>query len=354
MKPVILIPAYQPDQQLIDLLDVLTRDPQQKIIVVNDGSTGPAKKIVEKLAAYMPQVDLLHHAVNLGKGQALKTGFNHFLLQYGRECAGVVTGDADGQHAPEDILRIAASLEENPQALCLGSRTIRSDAPLRSQFGNRVTILVFKLVTGVGLVDTQTGLRGIPSDFLRNLLRSRETGYDFELDMLIRATKRKMQIVETPIQTIYMDNNKSSHFNYIRDSFKIYFVFLRFSMISIATAIIDYLIFALVFSLSAQTLPSMVMGRIAGGTFQFTAGKLWVFKSQDKPLGELLKYVTLVISLMMLSYGLLTLLVTYLGLNPYLAKPISDGAIFLLSFAAQNILVYATRSNSDADEKGVP
>ncbi len=251
MKPVILIPAYQPAQELIALIRALTEDADQKIIVVNDGSTQPtAKQVFDTISAQFPRVDLVHHAVNLGKGQALKTGFNHFLLHYGETSPGVVTADADGQHAKDDILLVAQSLAAQPHKLILGSRSLKEKVPWRSLVGNKITIQVFRMITGVKLIDTQTGLRGIPQGFLGELMRSIETGYDFELDMLIRAVQQGYPIREIPIKTIYMDNNKSSHFDAIRDSFKIYFVFLRFSLLSMVTAAIDYIVFALTLWLS--------------------------------------------------------------------------------------------------------
>lgn len=344
MKPIIIIPAYQPTHQLIKLIEDLTIDSDQKIIVIDDGSTSEHQKTFDMISTHFNTVEILRHAVNLGKGQALKTGFNHFLVHYANDFPGVVTADADGQHVRDDILRVSQALQTHPQALCLGSRILTGHVPFRRLFGNKLTIQVFKLVTGITLKDTQTGLRGIPTNFISELLHSTETGYDFELDMLIRIAKKGYTFYEIPIQTIYMENNQGSHFNYLRDSFKIYFVFLRFSILSLATAAIDYLIFVLVFSYFHNLLLGIVLARLVAGTFQFTVGKFWVFKSSNKLIGEAIKYVLLVIGLMSLSYGLITPMVIYLKFNPYLSKVIAEGSIFLLSFAAQNLFVYTGSS----------
>lgn len=343
MKPVIIIPAYQPGQELKTLVDELVKDTTQKIIIVNDGSTGEALSVFNSISAQSQQVEILHHAVNLGKGQALKTAFNHFLIHYGKDSTGVVTADADGQHVTEDILRVLKALQEHPRAICLGSRDLGENVPLRRLFGNKLTAMIFRIITGVALKDTQTGLRGIPNDFLHTLLYSTEAGYDFELDMLIRAAKSHRKFYEIPIRTIYMPENKGSHFNYFRDSFKIYFVFLRFSILSLATAVIDYLVFALSLLYSQNILYSIVIARLVAGIFQFTLGKYWVFKSASKATSEIIKYIVLVAVLMTLSYGLISPMVEYLNLSPYLAKIIAEGFIFLLSFAAQNLFVYSSR-----------
>ena len=341
-KPIIIIPAYQPDQELSTLVKELTCDPEQKIIVVDDGSTGASRDIIDSIEKNNNQVEVLRHAINLGKGQALKTGFNHFLVKYAKDFIGVITVDADGQHNVKDVIKVSKGLQDHPDALILGSRKLEHNVPLKRLLGNKLTILVFTMVTGVTLIDAQTGLRGIPTNFLFDLLHSSESGYDFELDMLIRAAKGKYNFYEIPIQTIYMAQNKGSHFNYFRDSVKIYFVFLRFSLLSLATATIDYLVFSLsLFYFTNNILLSIVIARLIAGTFQFVLGKLWVFKSQNKIMGEVFKYVLLVTVLMMLSYGLITPMVIYLKFSPYLAKLIAEGSIFFLSFTAQNLFVYS-------------
>jgi putative flippase GtrA len=138
-----------------------------------------------------------------------------------------------------------------------------------------------------------------------------------------------------------MTDNQGSHFNYLRDSFKIYFVFLRFSMLSLATAAIDYLVFVLAFMHFHNLFLGIVLARLVAGTFQFTVGKYWVFKSSNRLISEAVKYAVLVTGLMLLSYGLITPMVIYLKFNPYISKAIAEASIFLLSFAAQNLFVYS-------------
>src|SRR5206468_2047006 len=108
-------------------------------------------------AARLPKVRLVSHAVNLGKGAALKTGIQHALSAF-PQLRGVVTADADGQHHPEDIERVAARLVEQPEALVLGARSFDGSVPLRSRFGNLLTRRLMQLVVGARLQDTQTGL----------------------------------------------------------------------------------------------------------------------------------------------------------------------------------------------------
>ena len=197
----------------------------QAIVVVDDGS-GPA------FAPTFEQckVTVLRHEKNLGKGAALRTGIKYALAHH-PDC-GVVTADADGQHHAEDIIKVAGRLEREPDAMILGARGFDGDVPGRSRVGNRVSRLVFRMLMGQNLGDTQTGLRGIPRRLLRDLAMMNSTGYEFEVDMLTAAKHLSVPIVEQPIRTIYAPGNPTSHFNPLKDSMRIGFVLARFTMLS--------------------------------------------------------------------------------------------------------------------------
>src|SRR4051794_30123890 len=207
----VVIPAYRPSAGIIDLIRKLTEKRLPAVIIVDDGSGPDFRDIFEQAAAF-PTVQVLRHAVNLGKGAALKTAFNHVLCTI-PDLTGVVTADADGQHHPDDIERVAAALLARPEALVLGARAFEGDVPLRSKIGNIATRKLMHALLGQRLTDTQTGLRGIPASLLPRLLRLEATGYEFELEMLIAAHQLAVPVVEQTIQTIYEPGNPSSHFN---------------------------------------------------------------------------------------------------------------------------------------------
>ena len=222
----LVIPAYEPPSGLITQLHLLAESNQfAAIVVVDDGSSAAYAETFAE-AARIPDVTVIQHARNRGKGAALKTGFD-YAIQGVPGLTGVVTADADGQHFTADILRVADRLRDNPHTFVLGARAFEGDVPLRSRFGNQLTRLVVGLVAGQKLTDTQTGLRGIPAALLPRLLRLPSSGYDFELEMLLTAKQISCHIEETPIQTIYEPGNRSSHFKPRLDSLKIYFVLLR-------------------------------------------------------------------------------------------------------------------------------
>jgi len=345
-RAVIVIPAYEPTTKLVELVADLSAD-GRPIVVVDDGSSPQCREVFEKVAA-LPNVILLVHAVNLGKGQALKTAFNQVLLQTPADAVGVVTADADGQHLAADIRRVAERLEQGgPRALILGSRAFQGTVPLRSRIGNVMTRRIFTLLIGRALTDTQTGLRGIPRSFLGELMQLKAGRYEFELEMLIRAT-RQMPIEELTIATVYGDF-ATSHFSPLRDSLRIYFVFLRFISLSIVTAAIDYATFAIVFNARPNILLSICIARLIAGTFNFTANRTVVFRSRGPVVSEAVKYATLVIILMSISYSLVTVLVTVLRLNVYVSKVIAEGGLFLASFALQNLVVFGNRQQQEQD-----
>ena len=339
VRPPVVIPAYQPEPRLVAMVDELLGDPDMHIIVVDDGSSVAHAPVFDALAG-RPRVHLIRHAVNLGKGQALKTAFNYFLVNFPASSPGVVTADADGQHLVEDIRRVGQSLADKPADLTLGSRQLGGSIPWKSAVGNALTRKVFRGLVGRSLVDTQTGLRGIPRHLLAELLNVAATRYEFELEMLIMAVHRHMDIHELPISVVYEPHNRTTHFNPIVDSLKIYFVFLRFVALSLATAALDFLVFSLAFAAGGSILVSTMTARLFAGTFNFHFARTAVFRSHARTMPEALKYIALVIWLMGLSYLLLMAIVRFTGLPVYAAKVVAETTLFVASFTVQRVLVF--------------
>jgi putative flippase GtrA len=343
-RAAIVIPAYEPTPALLALVTTLT-DPgagvPRPIIVVDDGSSSACRETFLALAG-LPGVVVLAHAVNLGKGQALKTAFNHFLLRGERDAPGVVTADADGQHLADDIRRVAERLEAMPSSLVLGSRSFEGAVPLRSRVGNGFTRAVFRLLLGRPIADTQTGLRGIPRGLLAELLQIEAGRYEFELEMLVRASTRRLPIEQVPIATVYGGDGQS-HFNPLRDSLRIYFVFIRFLGLSMATSGLDFSVFALVYVAAHNILAATAIARAVAGTFNFISNRTLVFRSTGGLAREALKYALLVMMLMGVSYGLVTSLMIFAGLGVYASKLLAEGVLFAASFALQNLWVFPDR-----------
>ena len=220
----VLIPAWQPNAALLPLITDLSRRGFGKLLLINDGSTADCDAVFAA-AASLPGVEVLRHPVNLGKGRALKTGFEH-LLRADNGILGVITADADGQHTPEDIAKVAQALLANGLRTVLGSRGFEQNVPWRSRLGNALTRRVFNLLLGVDLADTQTGLRGLPRVLLPELLALRGERYEYEMTVLAYLCRSRRTPLEVPIATVYLDRNRGSHFRPVWDSVRIYFVLL--------------------------------------------------------------------------------------------------------------------------------
>jgi len=339
-----LIPAYNPSDALVSIVGELSRVHFGAIIVVNDGSDPSCDPIFSRLAA-LERVTVLRHAVNMGKGAALKTGLNHIYCNYA--ClSGVVTIDADGQHLPEDAAQVADALSYNREALVIGVRKFDGDVPLRSRIGNNITRYFFKLLMGKKLTDTQSGLRGIPRSFIKALLKIDSNGYEFELDMLLACKYTGRKIVEQPINTVYVEGNKSSHFNPLIDSMKIYSVLLRFTFASLFSAAIDYAIFFIVFGLSSSILASQASARAVSMVFNYSMVKRAVFYSEQKRTRTFPRYLCLVVVSGSVSYFLIKMLAVYSPLSVAVSKFSVESVIFLANFVIQRDFIFAKKNDN--------
>ncbi len=337
-KTLIVIPAYEPNQVLLQLVQALRRAaPEFETLVIDDGSSQTHQDVFEVLEK-TDGVNILRHAVNMGKGAALKTAMNYALVRGDVET--VVTADADGQHGTADILEVARLSCNTPDSIVLGVRSFGSEVPLRSRFGNILTRNVLRVFSGLKLLDTQTGLRAIPRRAMREFLKIQSNRYEFELECLLLAQQKGIDIREAPIQTIYIDGNSSSHFNPIIDSLKIYFVFLRFSLSSLSCAAIDFALFALLYAITANLLVSVVCSRLISATVNFLLARKVVFKSEGVISRQATQYVLLAAGILAVNYLAMRVLSEDLGLNVLVAKVLIETALFFASFAIQNIFIF--------------
>lgn len=213
---VLVLPAFEPGPGLPALVRALA-DAFAAVVVVDDGSSPPSAAVFAEAAA-LPGVRLLRHAANRGKGAALKTAFAEVRRAF-PDAAGVVTADADGQHLPEDVRRVAAASAAHPEALTLGVRSFGGrGVPFRSRLGNLWTCGEFFLLTGVWVRDTQTGLRGIPRALLPRVAALAGDRYDYEARMLVAAAKLPQPPVQVPVATVYDGGNGTSHYRPLADT----------------------------------------------------------------------------------------------------------------------------------------
>ncbi len=276
----ILIPVYNPDEKLLALLSKL-KERFSRIVLVDDGSV-IGREIFPEAAKYVEKI--LVHEKNRGKGAALKTG-----LAYIGDSGDVITADADGQHTPEDIAKIAEGLASRRNGLVLGVRAFSGKVPFRSRFGNWWTRGFFFLMTGLVIRDTQTGLRGVPAALVPRVSRIPGDRYEYEMAMLADAKHHDERPLQIPIETVYLDGNATSHFNPLLDTIRIYRSLLQFCLSSVLSFVLDNALFAgvLWFMSGRDTarrediLVALAIARLVSSNFNYFYNRFVVFERQE-------------------------------------------------------------------------
>jgi len=339
----ILIPAYQPDFRLQDLVCQLKKRCDYPIVIVNDGSEAqyePVFDAVRKLGC-----TVLRHTYNQGKGMALKTGFSYIRLL--REAEGVVCADSDGQHLPEDILRVAAAVKNTPGCIVMGTRRFVGRVPFRSRFGNNITRMMFAFSTGKMVHDTQTGLRGYSADMLDWLCSIPGERYEYEMIMLLEAPGSGFGFKEVGIDTLYLEENQSSHFHAIKDSFRVYIPILKFCTSSLLSFVLDFALLMILSALSGNLLMSVTGARAVSSVFNYSLNKVFVFRKGHSRLSTSLpKYFGLVVIILFFNYLLMALFHQYLGIALAGAKLMTETLLFFFSYLMQRVFVFKEKGHT--------
>lgn len=354
---VILIPSLEPDERLPAYIRRLKEAGFGRIVVVDDGSSEPYQPVFREIEQ-VEDTTVLHHEVNRGKGVALKTGYRYILEHMGSQVAGVITADADGQHTVEDCMLLAGKLQEGKKALYLGSRDFRQEnIPPKSRFGNRLTSVVFKLLYGQYLPDTQTGLRAFRREELPFMIDVEGERFEYEMKVLIACSRAGIPIIPVTIETIYENDNEGTHFHPIKDSLRIYKVifgsFFKFMASSLTSVVVDQGLFNLlnlvVFSNGTEKkadliLASTVIARVFSSVFNFWMNRKMVFKHKGSAGKTFLRYVILSVIVMLLSAGG-TWLLGQTGMSSTLAKLITDTLLYFVSYRFQAGWVFREETN---------
>ena len=357
----VVLPSLDPDEKLIRVVDGLLREGFTDIILVNDGSKAENLHYFTDLAAAHPQIHLLHHEVNKGKGAALKNAFRYFL-ENRPEGYGVVTVDGDDQHHPEDTVRCCEQMVKSGN-IVLGCRDFnQDDVPARSSFGNKTTSLIFKIFVGMTISDTQTGLRAIPRKQLETLTAIAGDRFEYETNMLLAMKDNGFAFDEVKIRTVYIEENKSSHFRVIHDSWRIYKLILRhfflYTLSSLLSAAVDVGLYALLTALLKNVFQGIVLtavsgisARVVSSLMNFFMNKKLVFKTNISTGKAMVRYFALAVPQMgaqvLLTQGVYSLLniadtATFLRTLIY---TVVMTVLYFLSYMIQQRWVFAPDKN---------
>ena len=325
----VIIPSLNPDEKLNKTVESLLNVGFTDIVCVNDGSNA---ECLPNFPSPSENITLLVHEVNKGKGAALKTAFK-YIQENRPDSVGAITVDGDGQHAAEDVLNCAKALVERKDNIILGCRDFtKENVPPRSRFGNRLTSGVFKVFCGMKVSDTQTGLRAFPSVYYTDMLEISGDRFEYETNMLLEMKARKIPYSEVEIETVYIEENKTSHFRPVKDSFRIYSLILKFSLgsfvkfllSSVASFVIDTALIYLFLWLSASlfkvdfnlqskdkvlfTALAMILARLISSAFNFAVNRKFVFEAKSPIKKDIVKYYSVAIPILALSLVLTSLL----------------------------------------------
>jgi putative flippase GtrA len=346
---IILIPAYEPDHQLINVvLTIQQADPWLTIVVVDDGS-GPAYQdtfdAVQGLGCHV-----LSYAVNGGKGHALKSGFAFIAERFpGHD---VVCADSDGQHGVADILAVADRVRGVTASMVLGCRNFSGDVPARSRLGNTVTRWLFRLATGQRITDTQTGLRGYKADMIPWLLTVRGQRYEYELNLLLEAKQAGYGIHSVEIATVYLNDNAGSHFRPVADSIRIYAPLLKFLGSSLSAFLVDLVMFLVLVAVTDSLLIAVLGARLVSASVNFMVNRRLVFEhGKDTSLrAAATGYVALALVLLAANYTAIWAL-TSISVPDLPAKILTEAALLGISYAVQHRFLFARKARTAASEQ---
>ena len=353
----VVLPSLDPDEKLIRVVDGLLEYGFTDIILVNDGSKAENLHYFTDLAAAHPEIHLLHHEVNKGKGAALKNAFRYFL-ENRPEGVGVVTVDGDDQHHPEDTKRCCEQMMKSWNVV-LGCRDFnQADVPARSSFGNKTTSLIFKLFVNMTISDTQTGLRAIPREQLKILSNIAGDRFEYETNMLLAMKDNGFAFDEVKIRTVYIEENKSSHFRVIHDSWRIYKLilnhFFRYTLSSLASSVVDTVAYALltkllsgIFHAFALTTVAGVGARVISSLINFFMNQKLVFQTNVSTSKAMLRYYALALPQMAAqvlltqgAYSLLGISDSATGIRTLIYVVVMT-VLYLLSYVIQQRWVFA-------------
>lgn len=351
MNVPVIIPTFNPKEKIFDVIGGLSQKGFDKIIIIDDGSKPECTDIFNRIEG-IPECILVRHDKNRGKGRGLKTGFEYVIKNF-PDCDGVVTTDDDGQHTPEDIARCAEVMVRDKKAV-LGARDFKQDnVPPKSRFGNNMTRIVFRVVCGIKISDTQTGLRAIPLNYLDALCRISGERFEYETNMLLEMKKQSLEFEEVTISTIYSDNNAGTHFNPLTDSIKIYAIILKYAASSLICSLIDVGLFTLI---NLLTIPlfgenealrifvATAVARIVSSLTNYFVNQRGVFQSKQSVKKSIVRYYILAAAQLMVSFLLVNGLTILFGAQSSgwqtLIKAVIDTILFFFSFAIQRDWVY--------------
>jgi glycosyltransferase involved in cell wall biosynthesis len=191
-----LVPAFNEEKNIEEVILRLRKHKNVNVIVVDDGSTDATPQIVKKMGTV-----LVRHETNKGKGEAINSGFNFILKNYPKTKY-VVVIDADMQYLPEEAMKLLKPLEDGKADFVTGYRDW-SEVPFRHRLGNFVWRKFFNILFGTDFKDTNCGYIALTRNAMKKVKRALHGGYIIENSVFIEAIKNNFRIKQVPVTVVY-------------------------------------------------------------------------------------------------------------------------------------------------------
>lgn len=351
-----VVPVFNPEPGL-KALCVSLLAAYGTVVVVDDGSCEHA----EDFQTLPEGISLIRHEANRGKGRAIKTAIE-WIRAYRPDVQTVVFADGDGQHRPEDVAKVVAKARETGRVV-LGVRDFtESNIPFRSRFGNVLTSALVRHLYHIPIHDTQTGLRAVPRRLFGLMLNTPGERYEYEMRLFGMLDSEHESLEQVPIETIYLCNNRASHFHPIRDSIRVYRGLFggrlfRFVLSSLTGFVLDNVAFSLLLlsflgsglGRGAAFPLALVSARTLSSLVNYQCNRLLVFGSTLRHRVSLGRYAILVLVLLVLSWAgtwVLTWTFDANGLLITALKILVEIVLFILSYRVQQSWVFQSNDET--------
>ena len=220
-KTIILIPSHNCSWRFVNVIKNLRKNNiKNDILIIDDKSSNDSREIIDNIRRKFKNIIVLKNSINLGQGGSIKRGIKFINKKYHLIC----TMDDDGQHHHNDVKKIIKTsnkIKFNNQII-FGIRDLSfRKTPFKSFLGNKISSIIYKLITNDSLKDTQTGLRLYSTKLAKKFLKIKANGFDFHNIMNYFLIKNKVKIYKIQIKTIYFEKNKKTRFKGIKDTFRI-------------------------------------------------------------------------------------------------------------------------------------
>lgn len=249
-------------------------------------------------------------------------------------------------------MRTANQCNGKKNTIITGIRCFKGKIPIKSKIGNNITKYIFFLSTGIFLKDTQCGLRAFHTNLIPFMLDVKGNRLEYEMNVLLKASK-EIQIETIPIETIYINNNSSTHFKVVKDAYIIYKNIIKFSISSIISFLVDYSLYSILINIllflneNIKIIIANIIARIISATINYMINKNHVFKDNQKHKQTAWKYFFLATGILIANTSIMMIIKKIVLENLYIIKLITEIFLFIISFLIQRLIIFKKKGENN-------